>query len=99
MKENKQIQDVGCKLHIQLRYSYTTAMKVFTSNQSCDNLFILSWFIEFHNNFIRHLKLANFAMMVSQLNPEKEAAISYIEGVLEKLQPWRAAHRRAYYIH
>lgn len=38
---------------------------------------------------INLLKLAHFAVIVSRQYPEKEAAISYLEGVIEKLQATR----------
>ncbi|TQD98906.1 hypothetical protein C1H46_015549 [Malus baccata] len=52
--------------------------------------------IQLYHNFITDfetkinlLKLAHFAVIVSRQYPEKEAAISYLEGVIEKLQATR----------
>lgn len=52
--------------------------------------------IQLYNNFITDfetkinlLKLAHFAVMVSRRYSEKEAAIGYLEGVIEKLQATR----------
>lgn len=52
--------------------------------------------IQLYNNFITDfetkinlLKLAHFAVMVSRRYAEKEAAIGYLEGVIEKLQATR----------
>ncbi|XP_011028092.1 PREDICTED: 26S proteasome non-ATPase regulatory subunit 13 homolog B-like [Populus euphratica] len=52
--------------------------------------------IQFYHNFITDfetkinlLKLAHFAVIVSQRYAEKEAAISYLEGVIEKLRATR----------
>ncbi|CAH2046285.1 unnamed protein product [Thlaspi arvense] len=49
--------------------------------------------IQFYNNFITDfetkinlLKLAHFAVVVSRQYPEKEAAVNYLEGVIEKLK-------------
>lgn len=49
--------------------------------------------IQFYHNFITDfetkinlLKLAHFCVIVSRQYPEKEAAISYLEGVIEKLR-------------
>jgi len=49
--------------------------------------------IQLYNNFITDfetrinlLKLAHFAVVVSRQYPEKEAAVSYLEGVIEKLK-------------
>lgn len=54
--------------------------------------------IQLYNNFITdfetkidNLKLAHFAVIVSRQYSEKEAAISYLEGVIEKLRNIRAA--------
>ena len=52
--------------------------------------------IQFYHNFITDfetkinlLKLAHFAVIVSRRYAEKEAAISYLEGVIEKLRATR----------
>ncbi|KAI5383510.1 26S proteasome non-ATPase regulatory subunit 13 B [Lathyrus oleraceus] len=52
--------------------------------------------IQLYNNFITDfetkinlLKLAHFAVMVSRQYSEKEAAVAYLEGVIEKLQATR----------
>lgn len=52
--------------------------------------------IQLYHNFITDfetkinlLKLAHFAVIVSRQYPEKEAAINYLEGVIEKLQATR----------
>ncbi|KAL5538954.1 hypothetical protein UlMin_042993 [Ulmus minor] len=52
--------------------------------------------IQLYHNFITDfetkinlLKLAHFAVIVSRQYPEKEAAISYLEGVIEKLRVTR----------
>ncbi|ERN15530.1 26S proteasome non-ATPase regulatory subunit 13 homolog A [Amborella trichopoda] len=52
--------------------------------------------IQLYHNFITDfetkinlLKLAHFAVIVSRQYSEKEAAISYLEGVIEKLRPSR----------
>lgn len=52
--------------------------------------------IQFYHNFIADfetkinlLKLAHFAVIVSRRYAEKEAAISYLEGVIEKLRNTR----------
>lgn len=52
--------------------------------------------IQFYHNFITDfetkinlLKLAHFAVIVSHQYSEKEAAISYLEGVIEKLNTTR----------
>lgn len=49
--------------------------------------------IQLYNNFITDfetkinlLKLAHFAVVVSRQYPEKEAAVSYLQGVIEKLR-------------
>ncbi|KAF5729742.1 26S proteasome regulatory subunit family protein [Tripterygium wilfordii] len=49
--------------------------------------------IQLYNNFITYfetkinlLKLAHFAVVVSRQYPDKDAAISYLEGVIEKLR-------------
>lgn len=62
----------------------------------CSQLQVGDTLIQFYHNFIADfetkinlLKLAHFAVIVSRQYVEKEAAISYLEGVIEKLRNTR----------
>lgn len=74
--------------HIFILYSFDISICRYV--QGGDSL------IQLYHNFIADfetkinlLKLAHFAVIVSRQYPEKEAAISFLEGVIEKLRATR----------